>query len=164
MPDLSRAAAGLRIAPAEDLPGAARLLQAEGIRGWTVDVLAEAPARADRKVWTYGQLGSPFGVAIGQWLLEDAELLAVAVAPGLRRQGVGRALVDAVAVAAQAAGARRLHLEVRATNRPAIALYSGLGFERVGHRPGFYGDADATLMKLELRDPSSAAAFSPERR
>jgi ribosomal-protein-alanine N-acetyltransferase len=47
-----------------------------------------------------------------------------------------------------------LHLEVRAGNAPAIALYEGEGFVRVGVRRGYYpaagGREDALLLRLEL--------------
>ena len=52
-----------------------------------------------------------------------------------------------------------LHLEVAAGNVPAQALYAGLGFVRVGHRPGYYADgSDAWLLRLNL---CAAAAVHP---
>lgn len=43
-------------------------------------------------------------------------------------------------------------LEVRASNSPALALYTSLGFERVGLRKRYYSDGeDAVLMTLLLR-------------
>ena len=52
----------------------------------------------------------------------------------------------------QAEGLSFLTLEVRASNRPAAALYEKMGFSRVGVRPGFYtGPAeDAVLMTRYL--------------
>ncbi|MFZ5653569.1 MAG: ribosomal protein S18-alanine N-acetyltransferase [Pseudomonadota bacterium] len=93
------------------------------------------------------------GCAALRQVLDEAELLNVLVAPEYRRRGLGRALVEAGAAAV--AGARWLHLEVRAGNAAARALYGGLGFERVGIRRGYYpaadgGREDAVLMRLEL--------------
>ena len=50
--------------------------------------------------------------------------------------------------------ARRLHLEVRPSNRGALALYRRLGFRLVGVRPRYYqalnGRENAWLMRCDL--------------
>ncbi len=43
-----------------------------------------------------------------------------------------------------------LFLEVDAANAAAIALYRGLGFERVAERKGYYRGRDALVMKTAL--------------
>ena len=63
---------------------------------------------------------------------ETAWLISMWVAPEVRRQGVGEALIDAVVEWARASGARRLLLDVGDHNRPAIALYARMGFEPNG--------------------------------
>lgn len=52
------------------------------------------------------------------------------VAPAGRRRGVGRALMQAAAEHARAAGAARLELATAKTNHPAQALYRSLGWVR----------------------------------
>ena len=49
-------------------------------------------------------------------------------------------------------GAVLAHLEVRAGNHAAIALYTGLGYRRVGIRRAYYSDngEDAHLLMREL--------------
>ncbi|MBP3436241.1 MAG: ribosomal protein S18-alanine N-acetyltransferase [Clostridia bacterium] len=69
-------------------------------------------------------------------IVDEAFVANVAVFPAFRRQGVGRALVEAAKE--QAAALYRLTLEVRASNAPAIALYRSLGFVEDGIRPHFY--------------------------
>ncbi len=63
---------------------------------------------------------------------DTAWLISMWVAPEVRGQGVGEALVDAVVEWARAGGARRVLLDVGDHNRPAIALYSRMGFEPNG--------------------------------
>ncbi len=47
----------------------------------------------------------------------------------------------------RARGIRRINLEVRVTNQPAITLYEALGFEKRKVLPQYYGDGeDAYLM------------------
>jgi RimJ/RimL family protein N-acetyltransferase len=76
------------------------------------------------------------------------------VAVGARRQGVGRALLQAAVDWARAAGVRKLELHVFPWNEAAIKLYESFGFEREGYRKGQYrrGDeyVDAILMAYEI--------------
>ena len=60
----------------------------------------------------------------------------VAVDPTCRRQGIARALLSHAIEQWNALS--RITLEVRVSNRPAIALYEGLGFVCDGIRPNFY--------------------------
>lgn len=57
----------------------------------------------------------------------------VAVAPGLRRRGVGRLVVGWLLDAALDAGAIRAYLQVCSENQPALACYQALGFT-LAHR------------------------------
>ena len=133
-----------RLAVYDDLASAAALLDDAGLRGWTAASLAEA--RPDRRLWLSGPIGRPAGVALAQWLLDEGEILAVAVEPTVRRRGVGRRLLEALIDDLTAAGVRRIFLEVRAQNGGARALYRAVGFTAVGRRVGFYGDDDAVIM------------------
>ena len=83
----------------------------------------------------------------------EAEILTLAVTPGMRRQGVGRALVQNAAVHAQGLGAGALFLEVAKDNEAARKLYSGLGFTPVGLRKAYYGGDDAVVLKAALPLP-----------
>lgn len=94
---------------------------------------------------------APAGFVIWRDLGGEAEILSLGVAPGKQQQGVGRALVAALADAAKAVGAARIFLEVDAGNEAAIALYRRAGFTQSGRRQGYYRDgADAVLMQLIL--------------
>lgn len=59
------------------------------------------------------------------WLLSD-----LYVAIGVRRQGIGEALMNAARAHAEASGACGLQLETAKTNRAAQALYERLGYVR----------------------------------
>ena len=78
----------------------------------------------------------------------EAEVLTLAVAPTARRQGLGRALLEA---AIARLGPAELFLEVAADNIAGIALYRVAGFEQVGVRRGYYarpgGKVDALMLK-----------------
>lgn len=80
---------------------------------------------------------APAGFALVRGIAGEAELLLLAVAPALRRRGVGGALLRAVVSECAAGGIATLHLEVRADNE-AVALYTRHGFTKVGERRGYY--------------------------
>lgn len=86
----------------------------------------------------------PAGFALTRSVLDEAELLLLAVDPSVRRGGVGAALLRAVLADAEATGIARLHLEVRAGN-PAERLYTRHGFAPVGVRRGYYKGRDGEL-------------------
>lgn len=69
---------------------------------------------------------------------DEGEILNLAVAPGGRRRGLGRALVEDVLTELHERGARNIYLEVRESNAAARALYAAHGFREVGRRPGYY--------------------------
>jgi N-acetylglutamate synthase-like GNAT family acetyltransferase len=67
---------------------------------------------------------------------ETGEVVRVSVARAWRRTGLGRRLLAALAVAAQARRLRTLTAETTASWADAIAFYEGLGFERTHQRDG----------------------------
>lgn len=78
------------------------------------------------------------GYVGSQTVLDEADMMNVAVSPDERQKGVGRALVTALVERLKANGVRCLTLEVRSSNEPAKALYQKLGFTQVGRRPNYY--------------------------
>ena len=85
--------------------------------------------------------------------LGTAALLWVGVAPGLRRRGIGRALLADALGAARDAGARLIVAEVAAepASGPVFALLRRCGFEREGEIADFYRDGVAlTLWRRSL--------------
>ena len=62
----------------------------------------------------------------------------IAVFPEHRRQGVAKALLLELENRAKRRNGEFLSLEVRASNREAIALYQAMGFQEAGRRKNFY--------------------------
>jgi len=81
------------------------------------------------------------GFALTRRVLDEAELLLIAVIPDARRRGVGAALLRGVLAEARALGVAKLHLEVRAGNG-AIQLYTAAGFAKTGERRAYYRGKD----------------------
>ncbi len=90
----------------------------------------------------------------GAWIvLDEAQVMNIAIAPAWRGLGAGRSLLTELIARMKARGAERMTLEVRPSNTAALALYGALGFRDCGRRPGYYQDngEDAIIMwKTEL--------------
>lgn len=86
---------------------------------------------------------------LNYWLVTDeVHLLAIATHPDARRRGIGAELMGHLVAVATETAARLVTLEVRASNRPAIALYERFGFVTAAVRRGYYGvdGEDAVVM------------------
>lgn len=93
--------------------------------------------------------------SLARLVVDEGELLLVAVRPEWRRTGIAARLVSNVLAQARARGGRAVYLEVRDGNIPAVELYRRSGFAQVGRRRAYYaGDNqarfDAMTMRLEL--------------
>ena len=87
--------------------------------------------------------------------LADAwHLMNIAIDPAYRRLGYALDLVSASL--GERADSAPVTLEVRASNRPAIALYERLGFRQAGLRPGYYPDDGEDALLMWRGDPSAA--------
>jgi ribosomal-protein-alanine N-acetyltransferase len=87
----------------------------------------------------------------GVWLvIDEAHVTTIAVAPQLRRQGIGQRLMIELLDRAKAQGMVCSTLEVRASNLGAIAMYEKFGYSITATRKGYYPDnrEDAVVMWL----------------
>ena len=91
------------------------------------------------------------GYVGSQSVMDEADMMNIAVHPEYRRRGIAQELVHRLVTALRQKEVRCLTLEVRASNEPAKALYSGLGFEQVGRRPNYYRNPreDALILRKE---------------
>ena len=81
----------------------------------------------------------------------ETDIMTVAVSRGFRKKGIGSALVSSLF--SELSGiSDAVFLEVRESNASAIALYSSLGFEKVGMRKNYYKlpTENAILYKKDL--------------
>lgn len=83
----------------------------------------------------------------------EAELLTIGVALAHQRKGLGRLMLAELLRMAAEKQLSRVFLEVRASNRAAIALYLRAGFAQIGLRRGYYrnaaGSEDALVMAYD---------------
>lgn len=90
------------------------------------------------------------GYAVMMLAVDEAELLDIAIAASQQRKGQGRKLLNEMLALARKNEMRRMVLEVRASNAPALALYRSMGFGDIGLRRDYYpagsSREDAILM------------------
>lgn len=145
-------------------PDLALITYEEGDRnalGDAMDVMVQAFDPVYGEAWTLGQLAgvmlmpgtwltiarvdaAALGFALVRSVLDECELLLLAVDPVWRGRGIGRALLDHSLSLARRRGITSMNLEVRASNN-AVKLYEKTGFEYVHRRPGYYRGSDGQL-------------------
>lgn len=82
--------------------------------------------------------GRVAGYVGSQTVMDETDMMNIAVHPDFRRRGLAEQLVLALVEALKGQGSRCLMLEVRESNAPARKLYEKLGFSQVGRRPNYY--------------------------
>ena len=97
--------------------------------------------------------GDIIGYAAASGVLDEMEILNVAVREDKRRMGVASLLLCAVLQEGCERNIVLCHLEVRKGNVPARTLYEHAGFVQAGLRKKYYADngEDALIMTLDLR-------------
>jgi ribosomal-protein-alanine N-acetyltransferase len=105
---------------------------------------------------------SIIGFAIVSTVLDESSLLNICVSPDFQNRGIGRYLLDFLLDKARTQGMLTCFLEVRASNKKAMALYESAGFQQVSRRADYYplliGREDGLVYSLSL----SPAEQSPE--
>lgn len=120
---------------------------------WPQDLIERWITGGDKRFFVcVDEKGAVLGYIGAQTVLDEGYIGNVAVTHEKRRQGVGRALVEAMAAEARESGLAFLTLEVRAQNAAGRELYENCGFVEVGLRRGYYDNPpdDAILMTLYL--------------
>ncbi|MGB0135019.1 ribosomal protein S18-alanine N-acetyltransferase [Dokdonella sp.] len=125
--------------------------------------------------WTFGIFRDCMAAGYECWVLErsteligygvlsvaggEAHILNLCVAPGEQGRGHGRRILARLLDLARWHHADRVFLEVRPSNKPAVALYDSVGFNEIGKRPNYYpgkkSREDALVMAIELLAPET---------
>lgn len=112
-------------------------------------------------LWLDGEL---VGYTIVWLIADELQIQNIVVSPKKRQKGLGEWLLWHMLNRGQEQGAALALLEVRASNRPAIALYEKYQFETVGRRKTYYRDGEDALL-MTLRDiDSTYKAFLIDRK
>ena len=83
------------------------------------------------------------GFALSRAILDEAELLLIAVQPQWRKRSIGSRLLTETQNIARGRGIQTMHLEVRSTN-DAIKMYKKAGFYHMNTRLKYYRGVDGS--------------------
>lgn len=130
--------------------------------------MADIHAAAFARAWTDGEieqlLGKPgtlglvlrkpkseggklVGFIMSRTVIDETEVLTIAVKPNWQGYGCGRRLMDACLERAHRERVKSIFLEVDENNKAATKLYKKLGFAAIAERPGYYLNADGSRGK-----------------
>lgn len=153
----------LRPASRADLPVLAALERHAFVDPWTLAQLGSALDWPGTVALVAEDDGGAVGYVLGRVIVDEGEILSIAVVPERRRLGIGRRLLDAMMTMLVARGAHAAWLEVRMSNDAARAMYESAGFAAAGVRPDYYRrpDEDALVLRCELE---ATASSGPELR
>ena len=96
------------------------------------------------------------GFAVGQVILDEAELFLIMIKPEHRKQGVGHRILTTFEQQAFQNNIRRIILEVAYSNVAARALYTSNGYQQIAVRKNYYTfpngrRVDAIVMEKHLK-------------
>jgi len=157
MADRDHAIEFARIADAPALAAMSRDLVETGL-GWEYrpERLARMIADANTVAVVTRDILRPVGFAVMTFGDERAHLVLLAVRPSHQRQGIARAALAWLLESAAAAGVISVHVELRATNPAAYALYCDAGFMETVRVPGYYRGREAAVRMVRvLRVPAA---------
>lgn len=156
MNSLSFATAAVTLMRLENLPAVIEIERNSSSHPWTERNFQDAMTSGYLGLVAH-ERGEVVAFAIARTLVDEAELLLIAVTPSERRQGVAALLWIELAQRLRIAGAKKVFLEVRASNAAARSFYSSRGLSPIGVRKNYYpsgtqdGDReDAILMQAIL--------------
>jgi ribosomal-protein-alanine N-acetyltransferase len=96
----------------------------------------------------------PHGFAIGRVIIDEVELLTLAVHPDHRRKGIAADILGEFIGTSDRLGATMAFLDVAANNSGAQALYESFGFAETDLRRGYYRKPDGSRLDaiMMMRD------------
>jgi ribosomal-protein-alanine N-acetyltransferase len=105
--------------------------------------------------------GEPQAFLLAWQAADELDVIAVGTAISARRCGLARTLVEELLKYAVEARLRRVILEVRCSNLPALNLYHSLGFEDGRIREDYYSEPteNGLEMSLEIDEHTNASGL-----
>lgn len=153
MSSLSFATATIGLMQPEDLAAVIEIERQSNSHPWTERNFRDATLSGYLSL-VAREHGELCAFAIARTLVDEAELLLIAVTPSQRRQGVAALLWIELVQRLRSAGATKIFLEVRASNMPARSFYLSRGLSEIGVRKNYYpngvhdGDREDALQML----------------
>ena len=106
---------------------------------WSAAMMRDSLLAAHTQVFgMFDDAGHIIGFVVFSIVLDEIELLSMAVNPDYQKQGYGRSLLGHVISQAKKNKTESIFLEVRHSNTRALNLYQKEGFKVIGERKAYY--------------------------
>jgi ribosomal-protein-alanine N-acetyltransferase len=133
----------------------------EGVAPMDEQHLRDELARPWARIWVARDDDeAPVAFLIAWHVADELHVLNVATRVDRRRRGIARTLLDEAVAYARTRAIKHVLLEVRRSNRPAIALYRTVGFFAMGVRARYYPDDEDAVEMVLLLDPKTGAVVA----
>jgi len=153
----------IRACQQSDVPALLEILgQSPEAANWSAAALQSALGENASHFLVTVKDGEVLGFIMGRILADEAEILNLAVVPTHRRKGLAKVLVQSLLHSFAEGGAAMVFLEVRESNRAAIAFYEKMGFARTGTRPGYYSSPPEAALVLSAQLGRGARNDNPQ--
>jgi ribosomal-protein-alanine N-acetyltransferase len=121
---------------------------------WTLGIFQDC-LRVGYCCWLMEVDEAVIGYGVVSVVIDESHILNLCIHPDWQGRGLGRKLIQMLLKISRRHGAETAFLEVRESNRAALALYQQMGFTEVGHRRDYYPAVDggrehALVMSLKL--------------
>ncbi len=129
------------------IAGMSRLQIEHGLHWrWTPSRVRRVIRDSETMVLVASVAGVIEGFAIMKFGMDKAHLLLLAVAPQMRRTGIGTALLQWLEKSCDTAGISLIRLELRTSNNDARRFYENAGYQFVGQRAQYYDRREAAVL------------------
>ncbi|MBE6846289.1 MAG: ribosomal-protein-alanine N-acetyltransferase [Ruminococcus sp.] len=148
-----RQRADILIAGQEDIPEIVKIEEKYIPDGWSEKGFSDWLKNKNTVIFKAVEDGEIIGFVNGSWVLDEAELLNIAVVEKSRRKGVAAMLLEALEKFLREENAGKIFLEVREQNHVAISFYEKNGFEKNGLRKNYYSNPrdNGVLMMKKIK-------------
>ena len=113
-----------------------------GKNAWSQELLANEIGQENKHYTVIVIDGEVAGYGGFSQVLDEGDIMNIAVFPKFRRQGIASIILDSLFDKAEELGIKSFTLEVRDGNLPAKSLYEKAGFVFCGKRTGYYSDGE----------------------
>lgn len=134
-----------------DLDRITEIEQASFSDPWSRQMIEGVMSAFNFKGLVIEEAGRVEGYVGASYVLDEGEILLVAVDSPKRGKGYGKTLVQSLLDFYEKNGIKKVFLEVRRSNQCAISCYEACGFEKIAERARYYSDGeDAIIMEKKI--------------
>jgi ribosomal-protein-alanine N-acetyltransferase len=131
----------LRILTERDLPALVIIEKATQFSPWSEDTFSQC-ILFGAEGWVVEMNQQIIGFVLFFSKVGECHILNIGVHPDYQHQGYGKLLMNKVIEVAHKELLNSIYLEVRCSNKNAIALYEKMGFKTIGTRKDYYKTAN----------------------